>query len=263
MSVLLTVLPSVLLQAICNDRQCCPNYQRMNPSAVCEANAVGAECTGAACAKADYFFGAGLGPKAIRGATTMQEGMDAWLDLPGSQIHNIPEHLLNNPVLFIGVDTVGALTGTITCGSGMVCEFYLSFYECGDCPNKPVGFYAIAARDGWKRMPCQMRFTTGSDSLTRHRLVTYVITATYGSPAYVGIPEGVGLAFLTVATGEDCLSYPPTICAAVPKCYWDTNAGHCSVGYCQVPRGPVLNQRCSDHSCAYDDVALLPWAPVV
>ena len=245
--------PCLLLQAICSGRRCCANYQVATPTG-CLENELGAACEHPNCPQANYFF---LGSDSARGPTTMREGMDAWLALPGSQIHNIPPHLLDNPVLFSGLETE-PLQGTLFCGPGGVCEFYLSFYECGDCPNKDAGFQAIAARDGWKKVPCQMRFTTGSGSLTHHRLVTYVIsTKEVGPRLDIDVPAGVGLAFVTAALGEECFHYDEASCAIVPKCYWDVRAGQCSVGYCAAPRGPVLNERCSSHGCAYDDPALL------
>ena len=252
-TMLALLAPCLLLQAICSGRRCCANYQVATPTG-CLENELGAACEHPNCPPADYLS---LGASAIRGQVTIREGMAAWADLPGSQIHNIPRHMLDNPALFLGLE-MRHLEGTVPCAPGLVCEVFLSFYECGDCPNKDAGFPAIAARDGWKKMPCQMRFTTGSGSLTHHRLVTYRVTgATLGPVTRIVIPAGVGLGFITFVNGADCVSYNEATCNSVNICRWDAGAGQCSVGYCAAPRGPVLNEKCSSHGCAYDDPALL------
>ena len=259
MLVVLAVVPFFIAESFCNARNCCPNYQIATESG-CLANEKGAACnfdSEPRCGQATNFFMQLA--DAVNGFAIMSEGMDAWRDLPGSKIHDIPPHLLHNAGLFLG-PTLPPVSFVLECAAGVVCDMYVSFYECGDCPNKDGGFSVIASLEGWTKVPCQMRFSTGSDSQTRHRLVTYVKNIPSGGKTTVIVPAELGLGFFLFAPGEPCHTYNSAVACAsgvAPRsCKWDPKKELCSIGYCPVPKGPFLGLKCSSFSCAYDDVAL-------
>ena len=262
MLILLAAVPLLVAKTFCNGRDCCPNYQVLMESGDgCLANSHGEECyfkSDPRCPTADYFKQPAVpGADAARGPAVMMEGMDAWIDMPGSQIHNIPPHMQYSPALFLGAH-MPPIAFVIECDPSITCDMYISFYECGDCANLDGDFPALAAIDGWTKVPCQMRFTTGTTS-NRHRLVTYVKNIPSAPPTLVIVPNIMKLGFFTFSIGEPCHTHDAVACAAaVPPmgCKWDASTQQCSIGYCPAPRGPYLGEKCSDHACALDEVSI-------
>ena len=181
--------------------------------------------------------------------TLLSSGVDAWPNLDGSTLRDVPPFMRLMPTTLANWDMESGTKVKFSCPNEPslieVCDAWVFFYSC---PQSCVTTYQgglqgqLAALPGWERTQCAPSFWTNAPGMTFvHPMASFRMQLAPGqSTEFDLLGDAEFLAFGIDSNGVDCTKHldQNTCPVAGGRCKWDVDSGMCMNQDCKGRFGP-------------------------
>ena len=181
--------------------------------------------------------------------TLLSSGVDAWPDLDGSTLRDVPPFMRLMPTTLGNWDMVSGTKVKFSCPNEPylieVCDAWVFFYSC---PQSCVTTYQgglqgqLAALPGWERTQCAPSFWTNAPGMTFvHPMASFRMQLAPGESTEFDLLDNAEfLAFGIDSNGVDCTKFKdePSCPVSGSRCKWDAEVSVCLNQNCKGRFGP-------------------------